>query len=565
MESFDPLGSGLSASCLLSLLWTKDEVGFGPCVFVPDTVVYKFGKAVAWYFTSKDGKLKRKHKQNVSNLSIEEAFRKVATCDIVACYMSEKPSTEGEERKQKEKRASGLQMEYLDAAGLRDFLYGRWKESSGLLQRFVESKGPVNSVIRCNWSPKVSLLEKRSNVHYLQDNRFGLYERAVTYEGPEHFSEAQPLRGATLPRDIQSVCENIQKHVSEVTFRKQNISKMVATFKVDASNKLWLLFATTVDRNLLSLPKDVFLSEKANHAFSETQCSTKTKKICSHCSSLSKENYPVQYKVIIAHHESFLSENHISEKLPKKVDLPAVLRKAHPKLTLEAYLKYKRDPLFLHKTTLVCESCFLFFADMAFKPPSDHDEPPPEDYLPKPPPPKKPVLLLRKIKKKLPPKTETKNWPQEPPTLPPAIYGSLPEEDALFRSDNKTLPKGHPLAHLVASRAILSSAPSTNHHAQQQQKKKKKSPYSVVQQNHNDDTKTSAAKTRKATPEETPPKLQKNNNFAPSASAIQHREFLLKTLEDLQRHLATPNSLQAWKQQTALELRQQAAEAIPSP
>lgn len=39
------------------------------------------------------------------------------------------------------------------------------------------------AIVRAIWSPKVCLLERRLNTKQLHDQRYGLYERAVTYEG----------------------------------------------------------------------------------------------------------------------------------------------------------------------------------------------------------------------------------------------------------------------------------------------------------------------------------------------------------------------------------------------
>ena len=47
-----------------------------------------------------------------------------------------------------------------------------------------KQQGPRNAVIRTIWSPKVCLVERRTNRHAIHDRRFGLYERTVTYEGP---------------------------------------------------------------------------------------------------------------------------------------------------------------------------------------------------------------------------------------------------------------------------------------------------------------------------------------------------------------------------------------------
>ncbi len=46
------------------------------------------------------------------------------------------------------------------------------------------------AIIRAIWSPKVCLLERRVNVRKLMDERFSMYERAVTFEGEEFHSEA---------------------------------------------------------------------------------------------------------------------------------------------------------------------------------------------------------------------------------------------------------------------------------------------------------------------------------------------------------------------------------------
>lgn len=72
--------------------------------------------------------------------------------------------------------------EYLDRAGLADFLYNREKSTNGILQKFIEPKGTSNVLIRGIWSPKVLLLERRENRRKLMDKKHSMYERAVTYE-----------------------------------------------------------------------------------------------------------------------------------------------------------------------------------------------------------------------------------------------------------------------------------------------------------------------------------------------------------------------------------------------
>jgi hypothetical protein len=222
-------GDGISDQ-FFELLWAKDELNFGPNISVPDTVIFRYGKPTQWYFSGLDGKLKKKNKQNLINVRIEEAFtRRAVGCDLVAFYIE--TAEEGDEDGPSGVAATSM-VEYFDRKGLHDFLYNRFKQKSGVLQRFIEPQGTHNSMVRAIWSPKVCLLERRVNNHQLQDIRFGLYERAVTYEGPDYLSEAAPLRGEILPSALQSLCDTVVSHISEVSFQKQQIARMVLNFKV---------------------------------------------------------------------------------------------------------------------------------------------------------------------------------------------------------------------------------------------------------------------------------------------------------------------------------------------
>jgi len=223
-------GDGVSEH-FFELLWTKDELNFGPSVNIPDTIIFRYGKPTHWYFTGVDGKMKKKNKQNLLNVRIEEAMTKRALgCDVVASYIE---TTEGADESNQAEGAGALsRIEYFDRKGLHDFLYNRFKQESGVLQRFIEPQGTSNSLVRAIWSPKVCLLERRINQHQLQDQRFGLYERAVTYEGPEYLSVAAPLRGEILPSSVQQLCDEVVQHISEVSFQKQQIARMVLNLKV---------------------------------------------------------------------------------------------------------------------------------------------------------------------------------------------------------------------------------------------------------------------------------------------------------------------------------------------
>lgn len=136
---------------LYFLLWSKNPATRrGPAVFVPDTVIYKCGSPCAWYFTSASSPaLLRKNKHNLTSARIEEAFAKQAGTDVVAAWWT-LPNVFVEEeaanlyRKLEQQDGvsgggGGSSIEYLDKAGLHEFLFRRRKDC-GILQRFVEPK-----------------------------------------------------------------------------------------------------------------------------------------------------------------------------------------------------------------------------------------------------------------------------------------------------------------------------------------------------------------------------------------------------------------------------------------
>lgn len=108
---------------LYKLLWSKDELNYGPQINIPDTIIYKYGQPQSWYFTAVNGRIKKKNKQNLISAKIEEVFNKhVLGYDVLAYFISVPVEQE------KEKSGGPITIEYLDRTALNDFLYKRKKE-----------------------------------------------------------------------------------------------------------------------------------------------------------------------------------------------------------------------------------------------------------------------------------------------------------------------------------------------------------------------------------------------------------------------------------------------------
>lgn len=441
---------------LFKLLWAKDELNFSPTINIPDTILYKYGQPVTWYFTSTDGRIKRKNKHNLVSAKIEQAFNKhILGYDVIAYFIS-MPSELDMHRHQEIPTV----IEYFDRTALNNFLYNHKKDVNGVLQRFIEPKTTHNEVIRAIWSPKLCLLERAENKHALHDNRYGLYERTVVYEGPEYYYTSEPLRGPVLSGQIQKQCEAIVAHVGEVTFGQKQISRVVLNFKVDSRDKIWFLYSTsirsidmleynplsggdTLRRSLVNIDSVVSLADTVHLNPKKTydKIVPKSLKTCLSCAkeTLEDTRHPVTYKQIMKHYEHVLlilqssssalhsskkdgtiiwppdpevlqatgnvgfgcmqldndedfrpntssssSHRHTSQSAPstahggghrrtmtikhKKVRdvlIPPVLAYLHTRLTPETFERCKSDPLFQNKTVMVCEDCYLVYAEFA--------------------------------------------------------------------------------------------------------------------------------------------------------------------------------------------------------
>jgi hypothetical protein len=316
-----------------NLLWIRDELNFGPAINIPDTVIFKYGQPTHWYFTATDGRIKRKNRQNLINARIEEAFSKyILGYDVVATFISL-----ATERNPETGKSQPSTVQFLDKAALNEFLYSSKKDCSGILQRFVDPKGNKNELIRGIWSPKICLLERTENIHFLHDLRFGLYERCVTCEGPDYYSVSTPLRGPVLAGQIQKICESVVSHVAEVTYNQKKITRIVINFKVDSRDKIWLLYTTSIrcdddtviipmpesqsqkiERKLLNINSVLTLpsSVNLNPYKSYGKIIPRARVRCISCGNETLDNmrHPVTYKSVLKHFEHLL---HIVKTIAK--------------------------------------------------------------------------------------------------------------------------------------------------------------------------------------------------------------------------------------------------------
>ena len=158
---------------------------------------------------------------------------------------------------------------------------------------------------------------------------------------------------------------------------------------------------------VVRLPSSIKLTQAPNHS---VNTSLENKLLTATCPSCHKHDadlhfQPVPYKTVMQHFEKTLKmleeddnshpskvwppedrfiksagdvgfgslpaqlardrETNPSRRYSKEThEIPPVIREIHPGLRVKGYSVYRNDPLFLHKTASVCETCFLSYAQL---------------------------------------------------------------------------------------------------------------------------------------------------------------------------------------------------------
>lgn len=257
----------------------------------------------------------------------------------------------------------------------------------------------------------------------LHDKRYALYERAITFDGPDVYSLPLPLRGSVLVGRVEKICDEIVKHIADVTAETSKgnlgVGRMALNFKVDGNGKIWLLWSDSIRlesktsgisasneapsisqplnmNTVVKLPSAIKLTQNPSHDASlklENKLSSAVCPSCGRCDT--SENFQkVPYKTVICHFEKTMDmlkstpESDPFKTWPPEprfikaagnvgfgtagkqerpietLAIPPVLRQCHPKLQAKGYQMYRGDPLFLQKTCEVCEDCFLAYAKL---------------------------------------------------------------------------------------------------------------------------------------------------------------------------------------------------------
>ena len=147
---------------LYHILWDKNIYSPSSAlpVFIPDTVCFRAGVPVAWYFSDQEGVMKRKLEANLTLENVIDTFiRKKSKYGIVAyyLYLSDPPNKLANSTL-KPLSYSNIQtiasdhpdektvIEYFDEESFRELLSNPFQLKKGVLQRFIDPQGDKNSI-----------------------------------------------------------------------------------------------------------------------------------------------------------------------------------------------------------------------------------------------------------------------------------------------------------------------------------------------------------------------------------------------------------------------------------
>lgn len=338
---------------IFHLLWTKDKV-FDSIVKVsiPHTIIYQYYQPRFWYFTSVDGSIKKKSKDKLKDEHIEtEYLKKISPSGIVAVlfYMED----------------SKRIIEYLTLPKFMAFIRERKKYKTMMLQKFVDPSGENNISYSVMWTSNFCMFEKKKNKLKLYNEKFDIFERAVTFEGKDYHVISSPIRGSLLPNRLMRTADSIVSHVAAVTFEKMRIIRMVLQLKLDRDDRLWLICATSlrflndpvklpVELNIdIDVPND--LNVKNVTVFSNSPAVFIRNIKCANCMERFEQN-----KVIGVTYETIFQV---------MKDNPVPIYNLHPKLSPDDLRRLKGTDQFLQKKTYMCFTCYMNFIERQYKTP----------------------------------------------------------------------------------------------------------------------------------------------------------------------------------------------------
>ena len=328
---------------------------------IPDTVILHRSKPIQWYFTARDGSIRKKSRKRLSTPTILQSlasFKPRSTSGAVAELTSCSETCE-----------DGVDAVPLTPSHLQTMLAEG--AATGILQSFVDPKTDAraccNSDMVAHWTPNVLILEKRVNTLRLDDTRYTLEERTTLSE-TSRFVRVQPVVSAVLTKQVEAMCANFARHVHRVFGCRVTSSQLHA--RIDERNCMWLLYCSGIRICQDVPPRSVSLSLAANAAKEAPRarsCSSTTLAAddvstqCALCHNAGPSQemsfVPQKHILFVLSTVSFASQRPSNAQLRQEDCLGRASAFLHEELTEDQHSKLCKDSSWLDQRLPLCAAC----------------------------------------------------------------------------------------------------------------------------------------------------------------------------------------------------------------
>jgi len=232
-------------------------------VLVPETVVFRSGRAADWFFNSSHAPfplLKKRHNKSgiFRTKEVYEAFKKrllkaegaksvkevQGDCAAMYVYFPDQLDDDTSEKR--------LAVEYLDLDSLNHFLLHRQK-NDGILQFFPSPPDDHASCIIVEWTPYLKTCELRKNIHNYHTSNGKrrdvktLLERCRTFDAPTHEYESIDILHLPLGKKVQDAADSIAMHVQHLLPKKIKLTSATFVFRNSGANGVQFAFCPLVN------------------------------------------------------------------------------------------------------------------------------------------------------------------------------------------------------------------------------------------------------------------------------------------------------------------------------
>ncbi|KAF5829963.1 hypothetical protein DUNSADRAFT_15264, partial [Dunaliella salina] len=175
--------------------------------------------------------------------------------------------------------------------------------------------------------------------------------------------------GSVVVERLTAQCEAVVNHLRDTTSGKVSVARMELYFKLDSSNRIWLMYCNTLrlDRTVFAIDRSPSMQREMPHRQYSLQDPTRHSDstrinwddkpfMCAltgkHCSG--RQRVDVSYKLLIqAWFREVAELANENDRIGALDNIPPAIRRANPNITRDYYLRMRAQPVFLMKTAPV--------------------------------------------------------------------------------------------------------------------------------------------------------------------------------------------------------------------